>query len=139
VCYLHLSLNIPLKIFYLNVVEFFHTERSHVRNLKVLDRVFFRPLKETKVMESELIDRLFPNLEEVLSVHVSFSQKMREKIKAGYPIGSIAHLLSEMVSIQSHMNIRSRDPHLLISVRGQPWRLFDSGWIGIYQKPKVFH
>jgi len=48
-------------------------------------------------MSSELIERLFPNLEEVLAVHTSYSQKMKEKIKLGYPIGSIRDILSDMV------------------------------------------
>jgi hypothetical protein len=64
----------------------------------VLDRLFFRPLKDSMTLWGELTERLFPNLEEVLSVHLSFSQKMKEKIKAGYPIGKIGDILSDMVS-----------------------------------------
>ena len=47
--------------------EFFHTERSHVRKLKVLERLFYRPLldEERSHMPREMVERLFPNLEEV--------------------------------------------------------------------------
>jgi hypothetical protein len=45
--------------------ELFHTERSHVRNLKILDSVFRRPLIESGLMPLDMIDRLFPNIEEV--------------------------------------------------------------------------
>ena len=47
--------------------ELFYTERSHVRNLKILDSVFRRPLMESGLMPLDMIDRLFPNIEEVRS------------------------------------------------------------------------
>jgi len=45
--------------------ELFQTERSHVRNLKILDSIFRRPLIESGLMPRDMIDRLFPNIEEV--------------------------------------------------------------------------
>ncbi len=45
--------------------ELFNTERSHVRNLKILDSVFRRPLIESGLIPRDMIDRLFPNIEEV--------------------------------------------------------------------------
>ena len=85
--------------------EFFQTERSHVRNLKVLDRLFCRPLVETAHMSKELIDRLFPNLDEVLTVHTKYNQKMKERIKLGFPIGNVGDILSEMVSLEKRAHI----------------------------------
>ena len=78
--------------------EFFHTEKSHVRTLKVLDRLFFRPLIENSFMSRELVDQLFPNLEEVLAQHNQYNQKMKERAKAGFPVGNIGDMLCEMVS-----------------------------------------
>ena len=46
--------------------ELFHTERSHVRNLKV--HVFRRPLLECGLVPAEVVDQLFPNLQEVIVV-----------------------------------------------------------------------
>lgn len=137
--------------------EFFHTERSHVRNLKVLDRLFFRPLRDSMTMSGELTERLFPNLEEVLTVHLSFSQKMKERIKGGYPIGKIGDILSDMVSrlllfskklrysdrnkwIESLIDFLEFD--LLtwkISVWRIKWRLPYTRGIGVYQKSKVVY
>merc|ERR1719318_1376792 len=57
--------------------ELFHTERSHVRNLKVLDR-------------------LFRNIEEVLAVHSSYNNAMRTLVRGGFPIGNIGELLADM-------------------------------------------
>ena len=83
--------------FQLDFSEFFQTERSHVRNLKVLDRLFYRPLLDTCHMSKELIERLFPNLEEVLAVHTKYNQRMKDRIKAGFPIGNVGDILSDMV------------------------------------------
>ena len=79
--------------------EFFHTEKSHVRTLKVLERLFFRPLLESGAMSKELVDQLFPNLEDVLALHNQYNQKMKERAKAGFPVGNIGDMLSEMVII----------------------------------------
>ena len=79
--------------------EFFHTEKSHVRNLKVLQGLFYRPLLDSNIMSKELLEQLFPNLEEVLALHNQYNQKMKERVKAGFPIGNIGDMLCEMVSI----------------------------------------
>jgi hypothetical protein len=48
-------------------------------------------------MSKELIERLFPNLEEVLAVHTKYNQRMKDRIKAGFPIGNVGDILSDMV------------------------------------------
>ena len=82
-----------------NFAEFFHTEKSHVRNLKVLERLFFQPLKESGIMSKDLVEQLFPNLEEVLALHNQYNQKMKERAIAGFPVGNIGDMLCEMVMI----------------------------------------
>ena len=98
------------------MAELFHTERSHVRKLKVLNLFFYKPLKkEGNLMPPELLDRLFCNLEEVLEVHKEYNEKMKDRIKAsgwatntpnpqssgtnrtGKPIGNIGDILQLMV------------------------------------------
>ncbi len=69
-----------------------------MRNLKVLDRLFYRPLIESSAMSTDLAERLFPNLDEVLSLHNQYNQKMKERAKAGFPVGNIGDILTEMVS-----------------------------------------
>jgi len=76
--------------------ELFHTERSHVRILKVLDRIFRRPLLESGLMPKEVVDRLFPNIDEVLAVHSSYNNAMMNLVKGGFPIGNIGELLGDM-------------------------------------------
>jgi len=43
-----------------------------------------------------LVVQLFPNLEEVLALHNQYNQKMKERVKAGFPIGNIGDMLCEM-------------------------------------------
>ena len=57
--------------------ELFHTERSHVRNMKTLERVFRRPLLESGLMPTDVVDKLFPNLDDVIEIHNSYSRAMR--------------------------------------------------------------
>jgi len=76
--------------------ELFQTEKSHVRNLKVLDRVFRRPLLESGLVPREVVERLFPNIEEVLAVHSGYSSAMRNMEQSGFPIGSVGDLLANM-------------------------------------------
>ncbi len=54
-------------------------------------------------MSKELIERLFPNLEDVLAVHTKYNQRMKDRIKAGFPIGNVGDILSEMVSLREAM------------------------------------
>jgi len=76
--------------------ELFHTEKSHVRNLKVLHGVFRRPLLETGRMPKEVVDRIFPNLDEVLNMHQRYNSAMKMRVKQGFPIGDICDILADM-------------------------------------------
>ena len=76
--------------------ELFHTEKSHVRNIKTLERVFRRPLLESGLMPKVLVERLFPNLDDVIQIHSSYNNAMRNLSKGGFPIKEIGELLSDM-------------------------------------------
>ncbi|XP_018395363.1 PREDICTED: rho guanine nucleotide exchange factor 12 isoform X5 [Cyphomyrmex costatus] len=76
--------------------ELFHTERSHVRALKVLSRVFHKPLLESQVLPSDQIQLLFPNLAEMLKIHSQFNQAMKRKKKENPCVSDVGELLLEM-------------------------------------------
>lgn len=76
--------------------ELFHTERTHVRNLKVLDRLFYRPMIQEQLLPSDFLSLLFPNLEEMLEIHSNFNQKMKARRKSEPVIGDIGQLMLEM-------------------------------------------
>ncbi|XP_078379689.1 rho guanine nucleotide exchange factor 11-like isoform X2 [Oculina patagonica] len=56
--------------------ELIHTERTHVRNLKVLNKVFYRPMMKMNVMSKQYINQLFPNLDALVKIHVSLMKSM---------------------------------------------------------------
>jgi hypothetical protein len=92
----------PLPISYsvlYKITELFHTERSHVRNLKVIDRVFYRPMLETQILPPDHIQLLFSNLDEMLDIHSQFNSVMKVKRRDSPLVGDIADILLSMVSI----------------------------------------
>ncbi|XP_050692154.1 rho guanine nucleotide exchange factor 5-like isoform X3 [Eriocheir sinensis] len=59
--------------------ELFHTERTHVRVLKVLKHLFQVPMSEAGLLSKQNLDLLFPNLDEMLEIHVTFNQAMKKR------------------------------------------------------------
>ena len=51
------------------ISELIHTEKAHVRNLKVMHKVFLAPMKQESWIQFDLVKLLFPNLEEIIQVH----------------------------------------------------------------------
>ena len=60
-------------------LELFHTENSHVRNLRVLCDIFYKTLKESALLKSEEIALIFPNIKEMLNVHMQFNKDMKKR------------------------------------------------------------
>ncbi|RDD41356.1 Rho guanine nucleotide exchange factor 11 [Trichoplax sp. H2] len=59
--------------------ELIHTEKVHVRNLKVLKRVYYKPMLRSRLFTSGFISLMFPNLIELLDLHKSLLRKMKER------------------------------------------------------------
>ncbi|XP_069677128.1 rho guanine nucleotide exchange factor 12 isoform X3 [Periplaneta americana] len=76
--------------------ELFHTERSHVRNLKVMEQVFYRPMLENQVLPSDHIQLLFANLDEMLDIHSQFNNSMKSKRRENPLVGDVADILLSM-------------------------------------------
>uniref|UniRef100_A0A8D9EQ02 Rho guanine nucleotide exchange factor 12 n=1 Tax=Cacopsylla melanoneura TaxID=428564 RepID=A0A8D9EQ02_9HEMI len=76
--------------------ELFHTERSHVRALKVLDQVFYVPMRDSQILPPDLSNTLFSNLEEMLDIHSVFNNSMKQKRKDSPLVGDIGELLLDM-------------------------------------------
>ena len=76
--------------------ELFHTEKNHVRNLKVLERVFRLPLLDSGLMPKEVVDRLFANLDEVIQIHSSYNTAMTNLKRGGFPISDVGDVLRDM-------------------------------------------
>ncbi|XP_065581699.1 rho guanine nucleotide exchange factor 12-like [Artemia franciscana] len=72
--------------------KLFHNERSHVRCLKVLDRVFCRPLTESNLIP-DILNLLFANLNEMIEIHARFNTFMKHKRKSKGVIGNVGDIL----------------------------------------------
>uniref|UniRef100_UPI00398E4E8F rho guanine nucleotide exchange factor 12-like n=1 Tax=Pristiophorus japonicus TaxID=55135 RepID=UPI00398E4E8F len=58
--------------------ELFHTERAHIRMLKVLDVIFYQKMIRDVNLPTTDVKNIFSNLEEVLQLHVSLNEQMRK-------------------------------------------------------------
>ncbi|XP_050433576.1 rho guanine nucleotide exchange factor 12-like isoform X2 [Adelges cooleyi] len=73
--------------------ELYHTERSHIRGLKVLEHVFHRPMRESQVLPHEQLQLLFANLEQMYELHSQFSTMMKAVRKDNQVVQNIGHVL----------------------------------------------
>ena len=58
--------------------ELIHTEQKHVRNLKIMKFHFYVPIKMEMYLSDEERKLLFPNLDEILDLHSSFNNKLKD-------------------------------------------------------------
>lgn len=54
----------------MNFLELIHTERTHVRNLKILLTVFYKPMLAQNIVPPELVKLFFANIDELVEIHV---------------------------------------------------------------------
>ncbi|PIK38544.1 putative rho guanine nucleotide exchange factor 11-like [Apostichopus japonicus] len=73
--------------------ELFHTERTHVRNLKVLDKVFYQPMLQEAVLPRETVMYLFPNLPALVEEHGVLNTQMKKDKKTSHVIHNVGNLL----------------------------------------------
>ncbi|XP_070547722.1 rho guanine nucleotide exchange factor 11-like isoform X9 [Ptychodera flava] len=73
--------------------ELFHTEKTHVRNLKILDRIFMKPMRQEQLLTPEMIRLLFPSLEDLLEMHTSLNVRMKKERKTSHVIDSVGDIL----------------------------------------------
>ncbi|XP_047241513.1 rho guanine nucleotide exchange factor 11 isoform X2 [Girardinichthys multiradiatus] len=59
------------------IYELFTTEVSHLRTLRVLDKVFYRKMRS--VLNSEELACIFPNLPQVYELHASLCEEMKKQ------------------------------------------------------------
>lgn len=82
--------------------ELYITERSHVRTLRLLDRIFRKPLQESNLLSIEHLQLLFPlpALVTLKEVHGTFESKLKQRRNdSSHLVNCIGDILSEMVSI----------------------------------------
>ncbi|XP_069137142.1 rho guanine nucleotide exchange factor 28-like isoform X5 [Argopecten irradians] len=58
--------------------ELIQTERHHCRRLKILQRIYSHTILEELHMPQEVVDRLFPNLDDLIDIHLTFLHRLQE-------------------------------------------------------------
>uniref|UniRef100_V5GUT4 Rho guanine nucleotide exchange factor 12 n=1 Tax=Anoplophora glabripennis TaxID=217634 RepID=V5GUT4_ANOGL len=76
--------------------ELFHTEGSHVRNLKVLYKIFYKKLQESQILKPEELNLMFPNIKEMLDLHTEINKAMRRRRKEDSIVKEIGDILVNM-------------------------------------------
>ena len=72
--------------------ELFYTEKTHVKNLKILQMLFYKPMVTDNVNDN-LTKALFPNIEEMLALHTSLNDEMKKKRKENAVVGEVGDIL----------------------------------------------
>jgi len=76
-----------------HIYEFIMTEKHHCQLLKVIQKVFCEGMVTYLDMKPELLDRLFPQLETLISLHFEFLRQLRERQDSTAVIPTIADIL----------------------------------------------
>jgi len=51
------------------LLELFYTEKAHVRVVKVLQRIFYQPMRDETWIPDSVVRLLFPNIDELVQLH----------------------------------------------------------------------
>ncbi|KAJ8387720.1 hypothetical protein AAFF_G00150210 [Aldrovandia affinis] len=70
------------------IYELMQTEMHHVRTLKIMLRVYVHEMRETLQMEERRVERIFPQLENLLELHRHFLSRLRERRRDAMQPGS---------------------------------------------------
>ncbi|KAH3703378.1 hypothetical protein DPMN_078414, partial [Dreissena polymorpha] len=73
--------------------ELFYTEKCHVRSLKILDKLFYQPMKHENSIQKDFCQLLFPNLETMIQLHGTLNKSMKERRKEKSVITVVGDLL----------------------------------------------
>ncbi|XP_066095362.1 A-kinase anchor protein 13 isoform X14 [Saccopteryx bilineata] len=63
------------------IYELMQTELHHIRTLKIMSDVYSRGMMTDLLFEQQMVERLFPGLDELLSIHSQFFQRILERKK----------------------------------------------------------
>lgn len=85
-----------------SVAELFYTEKSHLRNLKLLDELFHRPMASGEPRLRELADIVFPQLPALIKIHCELNSEMKKKMKENplISVKDVSEMLLRRVSDQ---------------------------------------
>jgi len=66
--------------------ELFYTERAHVRNLKVMQQLFYQPMREDAAIGADFVALLFPNIDDMIELHGESGHRLVVVVLTGHRI-----------------------------------------------------
>ncbi|KAM8780582.1 A-kinase anchor protein 13 isoform 2-T2 [Rhynchonycteris naso] len=63
------------------IYELMQTELHHIRTLKIMSDVYSRGMMTDLLFEQQMVEKLFPGLDELISIHSQFFQRILERKK----------------------------------------------------------
>uniref|UniRef100_A0A6I8PS80 Rho guanine nucleotide exchange factor 11 n=1 Tax=Ornithorhynchus anatinus TaxID=9258 RepID=A0A6I8PS80_ORNAN len=73
--------------------ELFVTEASHLRTLRVLDIVFYQPMRRDNLLAPQELNCLFPNLPDIIDIHNSWCEAMKKLRESGPVVKEVGDLM----------------------------------------------
>ncbi|XP_060077003.1 rho guanine nucleotide exchange factor 11-like isoform X2 [Ylistrum balloti] len=73
--------------------ELIYTERRHVRNLKIMESLFQKPMVHDPNISEEFTKLLFPNLDHMIQLHCSLNNALKAKRRENKVVDDIGDIL----------------------------------------------
>ena len=88
--------------------ELIQTERHHCRTLKILQKVYSQGILRDLLMPPETVDKLFPKLDELIDIHMTFLQNLQDlqKKQPDHSVEFIGDTLLKQFSDESAENMK---------------------------------
>lgn len=81
-----------------HIYEFILTEKHHCLVLLAMDKIFAEGVHHYFQMSNQIIDRVFPQLRELIDIHLGFLLKLRKRQAEGKLVSTIADILVDQFS-----------------------------------------
>lgn len=99
----------------LSHTELMQTEMHHVRTLKIMSDVYSRGMMQELQFEQQMVEKVFPCLDDLLNIHNQFFQRILERKKESlmdkseknFVIKRIGDILMNQVSGGTHLHTLS--------------------------------
>ncbi|XP_076328813.1 rho guanine nucleotide exchange factor 28-like isoform X3 [Tachypleus tridentatus] len=89
------------------IYELILTEKHHCLTLKIMQKVFAQGMSKEVGLTKDLVDRIFPCLEELLEIHSGFLRKLRERQRQDRTVERIGDILVEQFQGETAIQLKS--------------------------------
>ncbi|XP_033124026.1 rho guanine nucleotide exchange factor 18-like [Anneissia japonica] len=84
-----------------HIFELIQTEKHHLRTLKIMQKIFSYGMQHELHMERDLINKMFPSLNELVEIAVSFHNRLKERQSQAKVVECIGDVLVDQFDTES--------------------------------------